>query len=310
MNHLIWLAFEESAISPGRMRQIQALSQTLQSQMVICTDSRYAEQIVSKEVSVVVRDELVRELKRPANAALMLEDLCFDHRVSAVLSPHNPRWLRCLSILAAACKCDFIPNMCTRFLPDCARLICAGRVVEKRQIPDKFFIGTLALDEPSPTPGLWPISSKTLTIDEIAKNDLLVVYPPRQIAFEPFDLDTIGLDNAHIVFAGGRGLGSKAHFDRLVQCAQKYGAAVAASRLAVDLGWCRNDLQVGQTGRVICPDVYIAFGISGAIQHLAGIKNAKKIVAINCDKDAPIFRYADYGIVADVNAVIDRLLLG
>ncbi len=346
MNQLIWLAFEESALSTDRLQQIQALSQTLQAQIVVYTDSRYADKVfqfsrgsapdpdkglrplepaicssasISYQVpwptmdslkcdcTVVINDALVSKLNHPAVAALDLEKLFYEYSVCALLAPHSQRWLRTLSILSAAAQMQFIPNLCTRFLPDCARWICAGRVVEKRQIPGESFIGTLSLDEPSPNHGLWPISAHPLTVAEVAENDLLTVWPPAKISFEPFVSDMMGLDNARIVFAGGRGLGSKQNFDRLVQCAQRFGAAVAASRLAVDLGWCRNDLQVGQTGRAICPDVYIAFGISGAIQHLAGIKNAKKIIAINTDKDAPIFRYADYGVIADANDVIERL---
>ncbi len=310
MNHLIWLAFEESAVSTARMQQIQALSQTLQAQIVVYTDSRYADKLAEGDCTIVINDHLVSKLNHPAVAALELEKLFYDYAVAALLAPHSQRWLRTLSILSATAQMQFIPNLCTRFLPDCARLICAGRVVEKRRIPEDRFIGTLSLDEPATDHGLWPISAHPLTITEVAENDLLTVWPPAKISFEPFVSDTIGLDNARVVFAGGRGLESKQNFDKLVNCAQRFGAAVAASRLAVDLGWCRNDLQVGQTGRAICPDVYIAFGISGAIQHLAGIKNAKKIIAINTDKDAPIFRYADYGVIADANEMIERLLHG
>jgi electron transfer flavoprotein alpha subunit len=180
------------------------------------------------------------------------------------------------------------------------RLIYAGNAVQTVQSgePKKVITVRTAAFQPAAEAGSAPIEQ---------------VAPPADPGLSRYESENLSktdrpeLTSARIIVSGGRGMQNGENFKLLDSVARKLGAAVGASRAAVDAGYVPNDYQVGQTGKVVAPELYIAVGISGAIQHLAGMKDSKVIVAINKDEEAPIFQVADYGLVADLFQAVPEL---
>ncbi len=157
-------------------------------------------------------------------------------------------------------------------------------------------------------PGTFPTAARPCSNPQVIKEAFVSTGGKVTVLAKDPVTDTAPLRQAQVIVAGGAGIGSRAGFDKLSMLAKKLGGAVAASRNAVDAGFAPYRFQVGMTGVTVAPKLYIAVGISGAVQHLAGMSGSEKIIAINSDPKSPIFDYADYGIVADWEAVIDKLL--
>ena len=181
------------------------------------------------------------------------------------------------------------------------RPIYAGNAIQTVRSADPVKVMTIrtATFDAAPKGGSAPVEKISVTAD-----GSLSSWVEDRVATS----DRPELTSAGVVVSGGRGVGSKESFDLIESLADKLNAAVGASRAAVDSGYAPNDWQVGQTGKVVAPNLYVAVGISGAIQHLAGMKDSKVIVAINKDEEAPIFQVADYGLVADLFTAVPEMI--
>jgi len=242
---------------------------------------------------VLVADNAAYEHQLAENMASLIADLGKGY--THILAPATTNGKNTLPRAAALLDVQAISDIISVESDDTfKRPIYAGNVIATVQSADAIKVITVrgtAFDAVAAEGG----SAAVETVDTVADAGV-----SNFVGEELAKSDRPELTAAKIVISGGRGMQNGENFEMLYKVADKLGAAVGASRAAVDAGFVPNDMQVGQTGKIVAPDLYIAVGISGAIQHLAGMKDSKVIVAINKDEEAPIFQVADYGLVADL----------
>jgi electron transfer flavoprotein alpha subunit len=250
---------------------------------------------------VYVADAPEYEHQLAENTAAVLAQLAVNY--THVLAPATTFGKNLLPRLAALLDVAMVGDVIKIISPDVfVRPIHAGNALTTVEASDPIKLLTIRSTN---------FAAVTLTDNTSAVIEKITTIIPNELAaFKSAEMhvsERPELTDARIVIAGGRGLKSAENFKLLEKIADQLGAAIGASRAAVDAGFAPNDYQVGQTGKVVAPELYIAVGISGAIQHLAGMKDSKVIVAINNDADAPIFEIADYGLVADLFSSLQEL---
>jgi len=251
-------------------------------------------------VKVLVADNAAYAHQLAENVAALVTELAADYDV--LLAPATGNGKNILPRIAAVLDTQMISEIISVESADTfKRPIYAGNVIATVQSSDSKKVITVratAFDAVAASGG----SAEVVSLDQVTDAGVSS-FVSEELAVS----DRPELTAANIVVSGGRGMQNGDNFKLIEAVADKLNAAMGASRAAVDAGFVPNDMQVGQTGKIVAPDLYIAVGISGAIQHLAGMKDSKIIVAINKDEDAPIFQVADYGLVADLFEALPAL---
>jgi len=304
MSVLVIAEHDNETLKPGSLNTITAAAELGEVTVLIagadCRPAAEAVCSVAGVARVLLADDAALEHGLAENLAPLVQGLAADY--GHVLAPATTYGKNLMPRVAALLDVAQISEITAIVDADTfVRPIYAGNAMATVKSADPIKVVTVRVTafEPAATEG------GSAAIEEIsgAQASSLVSFVGQELTKS----ERPELTGAKIVISGGRGMQSGDNFKLLEIIADKLGAAVGASRAAVDAGFVPNDYQVGQTGKVVAPDLYIAVGISGAIQHLAGMKDSKVIVAINKDGDAPIFQVADYGLVADLFDVLPEL---
>jgi electron transfer flavoprotein alpha subunit len=265
-----------------------------------CSAAASAAQAIAGVRKVLCADNAAYAHQLAENVSLLIAELAADY--DNVLAPATTSGKNIMPRVAALLDVAQISDILSVESADTfKRPIYAGNVIATVQSSDAkkvITVRTTAFDAVAAEGG-----SAELAAVDAAHDAGISSFVSQEIA----ESDRPELTAASVVISGGRGMQNGDNFKLLEGIADKLGAAIGASRAAVDAGFVPNDMQVGQTGKIVAPELYIAVGISGAIQHLAGMKDSKVIVAINKDEDAPIFQVADYGLVADLFEALPAL---
>ncbi len=305
MSILVIAEHDNQALKPSTLSTLAAAAQiggevTLLVAGNGCAAAADAASKAAGVSKVLLADNPAYDHEIAENMAALIISLAQGH--THILAPATANGKNFMPRVAALLDVGQISDIIKVEAPDTfARPIYAGNAIATVQSLDAVKVITVrgtAFDAVSAEGG----SASVEALSQVEDTGL-----SRYVSEEMAKSDRPELTSARVVISGGRGMADSEHFHLLEKVADKLGAAVGASRAAVDAGFAPNDMQVGQTGKIVAPELYIAVGISGAIQHLAGMKDSKVIVAINKDEEAPIFQVADYGLVADLFTALPEL---
>jgi electron transfer flavoprotein alpha subunit len=305
MSTLVIAEHDNGSINPATLNTVAAAA-ALGGEVDIlvagsdCSAAASAAQAIAGVRKVLCADNAAYAHQLAENVSLLIAELAADY--DNVLAPATTSGKNIMPRVAALLDVAQISDILSVESADTfKRPIYAGNVIATVQSSDAkkvITVRTTAFDAVAAEGG-----SAELAAVDAAHDAGISSFVSQEIA----ESDRPELTAASVVISGGRGMQNGDNFKLLEGIADKLGAAIGASRAAVDAGFVPNDMQVGQTGKIVAPELYIAVGISGAIQHLAGMKDSKVIVAINKDEDAPIFQVADYGLVADLFEALPAL---
>lgn len=304
MSVLVIAEHDNAALKPATLSAVTAAQAIGQTVVVLvagagCAAVATAAADVAGVSKVLVADNSAYEHQLPESVALLVAEVgkSYTHILATATTSGKNLLPRVAALLDVAQISEIVAVKSADMF---VRPIYAGNALATVQSSDSIKVITVrgtAFAE-AVTGGTAPIEAL-----DIVKSQSLSAFVGQQLSVS----ERPELTAASIVISGGRGMQSGENFVLIERVADKLGAAIGASRAAVDAGFVPNDMQVGQTGKIVAPDLYIAVGISGAIQHLAGMKDSKVIVAINKDEEAPIFQVADYGLVDDLFKVLPEL---